>query len=435
MAEEMIIPLPREPEPEPEPEPPLDAAIDSNDGSTTRAGAERRNSAGSLLTGLALATGGALPPLAVKGGQLAPIGGGHVGASGAGTAEEAKVGLDSGWGEARLKGGSGAGLPASMRQHPSIPPRGAPAAAARTPEAGMNCAISSFLAMFSFFTVFMLYLYMLKLDQDELVGFWATCACLSLAFDCLLVQPVKIFLNSRKAIKFSRQQTNARITARTAAGGNRCCVVVQQKHFWLLSCFIEPPNNPYTIGRRLVTQLFVLLVFIAGSAMVLRLFSSGEPAAKLQQQTDSNRRASDSDAPPLRSIDESEIVWLTAVLTSLLMFPLSKLVVDLSNGAKGDTQDVFDFAQGQVVRRSKSARCVLPSMVVAITFAAGKTAHECWGDSGLVAEGRADSWVAAFGIALAIDVLVLQTLRAAASMMKKSGGAERSAVAIEFDWI
>jgi hypothetical protein len=280
----------------------------------------------------------------------------------------------------------------------------------------MNCAISFFLFLFSFFTVIMLYLYYLKLEMEQLVSLWITCACISLAVDCVVVQPVKIFLNSRKAIKFARQQANDRISARTAAGNSRCCANLQQKHFWLLSCFIEPPNNPFTLGRRLVTQFFVLLYFTAGSAWVLRVFSP------------------ESESEETEAVGETAVIWLTGILTSLLMFPISKLCVDLSTGAKEDTQSVVGFAQGQVVRRSKSARYALPFMVVGIIYALGATASECLAGGGLVAQGSGRTWTMAVGVALAIDALVLQPLRVASSMMARSGAA-RSAVALEFDWI
>lgn len=334
--------------------------------------------------------------------------------------------MEDGWSQGRLQGGSAAGLPASMRQVPAggIPPRGA--TAANVPEAGMNCAISTFLAIFSFFTVFMLYLYILKLGQDGLVPFWALCAGLSLSVDCFLVQPVKIFLNSRKAIKFARAQANARITARAAAGTPPCCAMLQQKHFWLLPCYIEPANNPFTLGRRLVAQLFVLAYFAAGSAGILRLFLSGETL-------DLHRTASDQ--PEQRpGIDENSVVWITAVLTAMLMFPVSKLALDFSQGAKEDTAGVFDFAHGQVVRRSKSAKRALPFMIVAIICAAFVVGRECTGADGLVAEEKGGSWGKALWIALVVDAVVLQCLRVLASLMK-GPTSERSAVAVEFDWI
>ena len=134
---------------------------------------------------------------------------------------------------------------------------------------------------------------------------------------------------------------------------------MQQKHFWLISCFVEPPDSPYTIGRRLVTQLFVLTFFVAGSAWILRVFSPGE-----------------TESGETKSIDKTAVTWLSGILTSLLMFPISKLCVDLSTGAKEDTSGVFDFTQGQVVRRSKSARCVLPLMVVGTIYAVATTVAE-----------------------------------------------------------
>lgn len=413
----------REPQPQPEPELDQDKLVvhpgpikqheqpEIDRGKLVAQGqGERRKSAVGLLSDFALATAGALPPLVKPSGQLVPIANRPKGAD-----DNVRVepGLGVGWAETRLKGGSGAGLPSSMRDPPRIPPRGA---AAQQPEAGMNCVISFFLFLFSSFTVIMLYLYYLKLEQEGLVTLWVSCSCVSLTLDCVVAQPVKIFLNSRKAIKFARQQANDRISARAAGGSSRCCAVLQQKHFWLLSCFIEPPDNPFTLGRRLVTQFFVLLYFTAGSAWILRVFS---PEAEVAQT---------------ETVDETAVIWLSGILTSLLMFPISKLCVDLSTGAKEDTDAVIGFGQGQVVRRSKSARCALPFMIVGIIYALGSTAAECLSDGGLVAQGSGRSWTLAIVVALAVDALVLQLVRVGSSMMTSSGTA-RSAVAIEFDWI
>ena len=66
-----------------------------------------------------------------------------------------------------------------------------------------------------------------------------------------------------------------------------------------------------------------------------------------------------------------------------MMFPLSKLAVDLSAGAKED-QGVLDFAAGQVVRRSKSAKAALPCMLAACVYSGFVIISECTSDGGLV---------------------------------------------------
>jgi hypothetical protein len=259
------------------------------------------------------------------------------------------------------------------------------------------------------------------------VPFWGLCAGLSLAVDCWLVQPVKIFLNSRKAIKFARQQAKTRITARAATGSSPCCATLQQKHFWLLTCYIEPPSNTFTRERRLVAQLFVLAYFAGGSAGILHLFLSGEPL-------DLNERERPGQPlPELHTVDETDVVWVAAVLTAMLMFPVSKLAVDFSQGTKED-EGVLDFAQGQVVRRSKSAKRALPVMVLATFYAAYVVGRECMSTDGLVATEKGGSWGRALGIALLVDAGVLQCLRVLVSMLK-GPTSQRSAVATEFDWI
>ena len=67
----------------------------------------------------------------------------------------------------------------------------------------------------------------------------------------------------------------------------------------------------------------------------------------------------------------------------MMMFPLSKLAVDLSAGAKED-QGVLDFAAGQVVRRSKSAKAALPCMLAACVYSGFVIISECTSDGGLV---------------------------------------------------
>ena len=141
----------------------------------------------------------------------------------------------------------------------------------------------------------------------------------------------------------------------------------------------------------------------------------------------------------------------------MMMFPLSKLAVDLSAGAKED-QGVLDFAAGQVVRRSKSAKAALPCMLAACVYSGFVIISECTSDGGLVvsagppqlcplaqtltawcclvlrqAEGYGQSWLGAFGLALGLDAFVLQPLRVVAAQMTTDSS--RSAVAIEFDWI
>ena len=234
-----------QPEPEPEPQPEPEPEAEPDDG---RMILPDGSSAASVLTGLAIATAGALPPLKTA-------------------APPPAEGLEEGWSERRLQGGSAAGLPPTMRQ--PVPPRGA--AVANAPEAGMNCAITVFLALFSGFTGFMLYLYLLKLSDEGLGSFWAACSGGSLALDCVFVQPLKVFLNSRKAIKLARRQARARVATATAGGGSRCCALLQQKHFWLLTCSV-PPRDPFTIERRLVTLAFAASSFAAVSAHIRAVF-------------------------------------------------------------------------------------------------------------------------------------------------------------------
>jgi hypothetical protein len=51
----------------------------------------------------------------------------------------------------------------------------------------------------------MLYLYVVRLGKDELNAYWLSCSVASLGIDTVLIQPVKICLNSRKAIKFGER--------------------------------------------------------------------------------------------------------------------------------------------------------------------------------------------------------------------------------------
>eukprot|EP01052_Picozoa_sp_SAG31_P002395 SAG31_NODE_84_length_27014_cov_3.743006_22_plen_249_part_00 len=246
--------------------------------------------------------------------------------------------------------------------------------------------------------------------------YWLQCAVVSVAIDAVLIQPAKIGLNSRKSLKLGRRQRNAVVstgrssTRATNAGTasiskSRCWKSVKYKHIWLLPLFREPKNHPFNRWRRFVCLLFCFGVIVMMTSAFLLVVVTDPSTLQFGS------------------------LCLTAALAALLMFPISKVVVDVSFGSKEDVDTVLEFGRTTTpLIRSPAARWAHWFMLCGICYCGAVSWHNA---QNMIKHGLVGSWVTTCGMTIGFDACILQPVRGWISSQKQ----KRSDAALEFDWI